>query len=566
MMGENGIPSAAMETQLDYCYRHEKARPNDVWLTQPRGRGVVKDFTWAEAMSEIRAMAAHLVSLDLPRGSKIALFSKNCAWWFFADLAIWMAGHVTVPLYPTLTRETIRLTIEHSESRLIFVGKLDAFEGMKGGIPEGLPIIVTPLGPKVDREGARLWDDIVATTKPLETSPTREPDELATIIYTSGSTGTPKGVMHSFRTMCAGLSAIEEYGITSNDRMLSYLPLAHVLERLVVELPSIAVPMRIYFAESLDTFVSDIRRARPTIFISVPRLWSKFQQGVFAKMPPGRLALMLRIPILRTIIGKKVKDGLGLGDVRLAISGSAPIPADLLDWYRSLGLELLEGYGMTENFAVSHATKLGEVRVGYVGSVRPGVEQKLLESGELLVKSPGNMLGYYKDEALTREVLDAEGFVHTGDRGEMDAKGRLKITGRVKELFKTSKGKYVAPSPIENLLLLHVDVEQALVSGASMPQPFGLVVLSDAARARLGAGNPAEKGAFIESLEAHLDRTNAALDPHEHLEKVVVARDPWTIENGMLTPTMKVKRAAIEARYAAQVDAWYAGKARILWD
>jgi long-subunit acyl-CoA synthetase (AMP-forming) len=273
---------------------------------------------------------------------------------------------------------------------------------------------------------------------------------------------------------------------------------------------------------------------------------------------------MLRIPIVRGLIRKKILGGLGLADVRLAFSGSAPIPAELLDWYRSLGLELLEAYGMTENFAISHATKLGQVRVGYVGSVRPGVEQKLLDTGELLVKSPGNMLGYYKAEELTREVLDAEGFVHTGDRGELDDRGRLKITGRVKELFKTSKGKYVAPTPIENALLLHDDVEQALVAGSAMPQPFGLVVLSEAARAR--AGGATELDALTRSLEAHLERTNATLDPHERLEKVVVTRDAWTIENGMLTPTMKVKRATIEERYAGRVEGWYGERARVLWD
>ena len=507
-------------------------------------------------------MAAYLVSLGLPRGSKIAIFSKNTAWWFFADLAIWMAGHVTVPLYPTLTPETIRQILEHSESRLVFVGKIDGFEKMKAGIPAGVPLVVMPLAPPgID---APRWEDIVAATGPLEASPTRDPDELATIIYTSGSTGTPKGVMHTFRTMCSGLCALEEYGITDHDRMLSYLPLAHVYERVAVETPSMAIAMRVYFAESLDTFVADLRRARPTIFVSVPRLWSRFQQGVFTKMPPKRLQLLLKIPFVRERVRRKVLEGLGLGDVRFAVSGSAPIPAELLDWYRSLGLELLEGYGMTENFAVSHATRLGEVRVGYVGSSRPGVECKILESGEVLVKSPGNMKGYHKAEELTREILDAEGFIHTGDRGEVDSKGRLKITGRVKELFKTSKGKYVAPAPIENALLLHDDVEQALVSGPSMPQPFGIVVLSDAARVRAGAAVQLE--AMTRSLEAHLERTNATLDPHEQLEKLVVTRDAWTIENGLLTPTMKVKRAAIEERYAARVEGWYADRARVLWD
>jgi len=550
-----------MKTHLDHLYAQEADHPNDLWLTQPMGGGAVKELTWKQATAEIRSMAAHLASLDLPKGSKVALFSKNCAWWFLADFAIWMAGHVTVPLYPTLTPETIRLTLEHSESKLVFVGKLDGFEGMKSGIPAGLPIIALPLAPKLD---APQWADLVAKTKPMEGTPSRDPDDLATIIYTSGSTGLPKGVMHSFRTMAAGLCAVEEYKITANDRMLSYLPLAHVYERATVEIPSVATGMRVYFAESLDTFVADLRRARPTVFVSVPRLWTKFQQGVFSKMPPNRLALLLKIPFVRGWIQKKILGNLGLADVRLAASGSAPIPAALLDWYRSLGLELLEGYGMTENFAISHANRLGEVRVGYVGALRTGVEQKLLDSGELLVKSPGNMLGYYKDDALTREMLDAEGFVHTGDRAEVDAQGRLKITGRVKELFKTSKGKYVAPAPIENALLLHDDVEQALVSGPAMPQPYGLVVLSDAARARAKAGGGLD--GITKSLEAHIERTNGTLNPHEHLEKVVVARDPWTIENGLLTPTMKVKRAAIEERYASRVEGWYASKERVIWE
>jgi len=550
-----------MKTHLDHLYAQEADHPNDLWLTQPLGGGEVKELTWKQATAEIRSMAAHLASLDLPKGSKVALFSKNCAWWFLADFAIWMAGHVTVPLYPTLTPETIRLTLEHSESKLVFVGKLDGFEGMKSGIPAGLPIIALPLAPKLD---APQWADLVAKTKPMEGTPSRDPDDLATIIYTSGSTGLPKGVMHSFRTMSSGLCAVDEYKITANDRMLSYLPLAHVYERATVEIPSVATGMRVYFAESLDTFVADLRRARPTVFVSVPRLWTKFQQGVFSKMPPNRLALLLKIPFVRGWIQKKILGNLGLADVRLAASGSAPIPAALLDWYRSLGLELLEGYGMTENFAISHANRLGEVRVGYVGALRTGVEQKLLDSGELLVKSPGNMLGYYKDDALTREMLDAEGFVHTGDRAEVDAQGRLKITGRVKELFKTSKGKYVAPAPIENALLLHDDVEQALVSGPAMPQPYGLVVLSDAARARAKAGGGLD--GITKSLEAHIERTNGTLNPHEHLEKVVVARDPWTIENGLLTPTMKVKRAAIEERYASRVEGWYASKERVIWE
>jgi long-chain acyl-CoA synthetase len=551
-----------MTTQLDFVYEHETKRPNDVWLTQPVGGGAVRDFTFREALGEARRMAAHLRSLDLPQPSQIALFSKNSAWWILADLAIWMAGHVTVPLYPTLTPETIRQILDHSESKLVFIGKLDGFDRMKDGIPADLPLITTPLAPKV--EGAASWDEIVAKTEPLGGKPNRDPDELATIIYTSGSTGVPKGVMHSFRTMCAATVFLDIVKLTPDDRVLSYLPLAHALERAGVEIPTMKVGHRVYFAESLDTFVQDLRRARPTMFVSVPRLWSKFQQGVFSKMPAHKLRRLLRIPIVRGFVRKKVLDGLGLGAVRYAASGSAPLSEEIFAFYRSLGLTLLEGYGMTENFAISHGTRPGEERLGYIGRPHDVVEHRLTESGEVLVKSPGTMLGYFKAEDLTKEMLDDEGFLHTGDRGEVDEMDRLKITGRVKELFKTSKGKYVAPAPIENVLMEHDDVEQALVSGVGMPQPFGLVVLSDAARDR--AKKPEARSELARSLEAHLERVNASLDPHEHLQKIVVLSESWTIENGLLTPTLKVKRDAIEKRYAAKVTGWYEDEPRVLWD
>jgi long-subunit acyl-CoA synthetase (AMP-forming) len=551
-----------METPLDYIYAHEKKIPDAVWLTQPMGDGTVRDFTWKQALDESRKMAAHLVSLDLPKNSQIALFAKNNAWWILADIAIWMAGHVTVPLYPTLAVDTIKQIMEHSEAKLIFIGKLDGFDQMEPGIPGDLPRIALPLAPKIDR--AEQWNDIIAKTKPIEGNPARDADELATIIYTSGSTGVAKGVMHSFRTM-SGVDVVHDLiRLDETDRVLSYLPLAHAMERAVVELISINTGMHIYFAESLDTFVSDLKRARPTIFISVPRLWNRFQQGVFTKMPPEKLARLLKIPIVRGFVRRKILKGLGLDSVRYAISGSAPISADLLSWYRTLGLELLEAYGMSENFCISHSTRPGQVRVGYVGSPHKGCEQKISEDGEILVKSPGTMLGYFKEKALTEATIDKEGFLHTGDRGELDDLGRLKITGRVKEIFKTSKGKYVAPSPIENELMLHNDIEQALVAGESMPQPFGMVVLSDAARSK--AKEAPFRDELSRTLNDHLEKTNARLSAHEQLEKIVVVREPWTIENGALTPTMKVRRTAIEKRYADKVPGWYAEKPRVVWE
>ncbi len=549
-------------TQLDRVQQFEKEFPDDVWFTQPLGGGEIKTFTYAQAVEEARRMAAHLGSLDLPAKSHIALFSKNTAWWMIADLAIWMAGHVSIPLYPVLTKETIRQILEHSGAKMIFIGKLDGFELMEPGIPEGLPRIAMPLSPaKLD---APKWDDLVNASEPLSGKIERDPKDLATIIYTSGSTGIPKGVMHSFETMSVPGNGFKELlEISRADRMLSYLPLAHTFERTVVETGTFLSGFQVFFAESLDTFVEDLKRAQPTLFVSVPRLWQKFQLGVFQKMPPGKLSFFLKIPILAGIVRRKVLSGLGLDQARFAGSGSAPIPAELIAWYRALGLELLEGYGMTENFSYSHATQPGDVRVGYVGTTMPNVECKLSEQGEILVKSPGTMLGYYNAPALTAEVLTADGWLKTGDRGEIDDKGRLRITGRVKELFKTTKGKYVAPAPIENKLQLHDDVEIACVTGDGCPQPYGMVILSETVRPKVK--DPAERERIEKSLAAHLERLNQELDQHEQLDFVTVIGDDWTIENGLLTPTLKLKRGAIEDKYKAPAKDWGRAKQKVVW-
>ncbi len=550
-----------LKTPLEGAYHWESAAPEKVYLTQPMGGGRVVDLTWKETMDQARRMAAHLLSLELEPGSHVALFSKNMAHWLMADLAIMMSGHVSVPLYPTLNAETIRQILDHSESKLIFVGKLDGYDAMKDGIPEEMPKIALPLAPQID---APQWDEIVAETEPLAESPTRGGEEIATIIYTSGSTGVPKGVMIDFRAMATTAAGVADViHTTAEDRMLSYLPLAHVFERWIVEAHSFVHGFRIFFAESLDTFVKDLKRARPTLFISVPRLWLKFQAGVFKKMPPGKLALFLKIPILSGIVRKKILTGLGLQDVRFAGSGSAPIPPELIQWYRDLGLELLEGYGMSENFGYSHVSMPGRSRVGYVGNCYPSVEQRISDTGEIELKSPGTMRGYYKEPGLTKEAFTEDGFFKTGDRGEIDDEGRLRITGRVKELFKTSKGKYVAPAPIENKLLTHSALEQACVSGSGFPQAYALVMLSEEARAEVK--DAAERAALDTSLRQLLADTNDTLAAYEKLQCLVVVKDLWTIENGFLTPTMKMKRAVVEDTYGSHAEGWYAANEPVVW-
>ena len=422
---------------LESVYKWEKERANKIYMTQPMGNGVVQEYTWARAMTEARRVANYIKAQNFPPNSKIAILSKNCAHWIMSDLAIWMAGHVTVPLYPTLNADTVSYILEHSEAKALFVGKLDDWEDMAPGVPSDMPCMSYPLSPE---NSFPTWDTIVAENEPLEGETARDKDELATIVYTSGSTGRPKGVMLSFDALgVAASGASQALELYSEDRMLSYLPLAHVFERYVVEQSSFYRGFEVYFADALDTFLEDLQRARPTVFVSVPRLWSKFQLGIFKKLPHKKLNRMLKIPILSGIVKKKVLTGLGLEHCRFAGSGSAPLSEDIINWYRSLGLELLEGYGMSENFAYSHISLPGRSRVGYVGEPLPGVEQRISEIGEIEVKSPASMTGYYKADDKTKESFTEDGFLLTGDKGEIDDMGRLKITGRIKEIFKTSK-------------------------------------------------------------------------------------------------------------------------------
>ena len=551
---------------LDHVFDHEQAQPKRIYLTQPIGQGRVIDYRWGQMLDEARRMAAHLQNLGIARGARIAILSKNCAHFFMAELAVWMGGYTTVAIFPTETAETLRYVLEHSEASLLFVGKLDNWPQQQPGVSANLPRIALPLAPA---DSGERWDDIMLRSAPLEGRPRRDADELAMLIYTSGSTGQPKGAMLSFGAITRAATGImiearERMAEGTESRMLSYLPLAHSFERSWVLAASLLDgSSRIFFAESVDTFLQDLQRARPTLFISVPRLWLKFQQGVFATLPAKKLDRLLGIPLLGRIVARKVLKSLGLDAVVQAGSGSAPIPPELIAWYRRLGLDLYEGYAMTEDSAYSHSSNRQHSEPGWVGVPLPGVQARLAADGEVLVKSPGQFSGYYKQPELTAASFTDDGFFRTGDLGEQRADGLLRITGRVKELFKTAKGKYVAPAPIENRLLANALLELAMVSGAGQPAAYAVVVLAESLRARqTDAGLRAE---LAPQLEALLRSVNTDLADHERLQMLVVANEPWSIENGCLTPTLKIKRSRIEAGVSDRVAGWYASGAAVVW-
>lgn len=554
-----------LPTHIDYLLHWEKNSPDRQYLVQPLPTGEVVTYTWKQVADHVRRMAAYIEGLNLEKPSQIAILGKNSAHWIMADLAIWMAGHISVPLYTTLNAEGAKYVLEHSEAKLIFIGKLDgivdSWNSVKTILPADLPAIKLPLSPEYD---APTWDEIIAKTAPLENPVMPDPNRLATIIYTSGSTGLPKGVMQSFSTLLAPSGELKTtFGVTSNERALSYLPLAHVAERVFIESSSLIGGFTVYFANSLETFIEDLNRAKPTIFFSVPRLWTKFYLGINDKISPKAQKVLFAIPIVGKLFKKKLLNKLGLDHVRFALTGAAPLPENIIKWYRNLGLELLEVYGMTENSGYSHITQPGKYISGFVGHVQKKVDCKIDENGEILVRSPGNMLGYYKNPEKTAEDLTPDGFLRTGDMGIIDETGRLRITGRVKDIFKTAKGKYVMPVPIEQKIGNHALIESVCVGGASQTQPVAFIMLAEDVRNKLAESNKQEIETAMLELKHNINET---LESHEKIGFFVLIRDLWTMDNDLLTPTMKIKRNKIEERYEPKLESWYNQAKPIVWE
>lgn len=550
-------PQSRKPTPLDMLQQWESQQPDAMYLRQPIDRNL-HTWTWKEVGDEVRRMAAALKAMDLPEGSKVALLSKNCAHWILADLATMMAGYVGVPLYPNLKDETIRYVLEHSEAKAIFIGKLDNWEDMEPGVPDHVTRIYFPFYGH-DKAPGLHWDALTHAHEPIQGEVETDPNALGSIIYTSGTTGNPKGVMHRFHNFgFAAANAVEHLSVTTKDRFFSYLPLSHIAERLLVQMGSLYGGGSMDFAESLDTFAEDLRKAKPTIFLGVPRIWTKFQQGILAKMPQSRLNLLLSIPLVSGLIKNKIKSGLGLEEARMTFTGAAAAPKALMEWFARLGINLQEAYAMTENCCYSHATLPSAIQFGSVGQPLPLCEVRLGDQNEVQVRHEALMLGYYKDPEKTKEALTEDGFLRTGDEGYIAPSGHLFITGRVKDLFKTSKGKYVAPSPIELRLSANTHVGQVLVVGDGIPQPIAIVVPSEEAL-------NAAKDDIVKGLQATMAEVNKVLDHHEHVHTAVVVNEDWTVENGLLTPTMKIKRNVVEKRHKANYPTWYEASETVIW-
>jgi len=542
-----------IKTPVEMLSHWVDTQGDKVYLRQPID-GKYVDFTWREVQQKVQQIAGSLRHLGLERGDKVAVLSKNCAEWFIVDLALMYGGYISVPVYPTANAETIRYILEHSGAKAIFTGKLDHWAEQEAAVGGEILRLAMPY----DTMPAQYhWEQLLKLGQPLvdEQLPTAE--QVMTLIYTSGSTGKPKGAIQTFTSYGWACEAvIRDLQANTTDRLLSYLPLAHITERVAIEGSSFYSGATVSFVEGLDSFVDDIQRCRPTIFFSVPRLWTVFQLNIINKIGEKKLKTLLKLPIISSIVKRKIKKGLGLDQSRLNGSGSAPIPPSLLQWYNDIGIDICEAWGMTENCAYSIINHpFNAKKIGTVGRPVEGCLVRQTEQGELLVKSPGLMSGYYLQDEATAAAFTEDGFFHTGDLCEIDADGYIDITGRVKDNFKTSKGKYVAPVPIERKLAQDSHIELICVIGSGLPHPVALVQLSEGSKLQ-----PREE--VRTSLKETLDSINPHLESHEHVDAIIIVNDDWTIENDVLTPTLKIKRHVLEKTFSAKVDGVRGAKVR----
>ena len=552
-------------------------------------------ISWADYAKAVSRFANALLQEGVQHGDRVAIWAGNRPEWQIADLGITHTGAVTVAIYPTLAPGQVRYLLAHSQSRVLVLAnreQLDQLAQMRDELPELRRVLLLE-GEASPAEGwSTTWDSYLRAgeaygrTRPgqlLDRWQAVTPRDMASLIYTSGTTGVPKAAILTHRNLTWTVAAtmLAHFG-SQEDRLISYLPLAHVLERVVSHMRQLQTGCEVYFSPAVDQVAAVAREVRPTYLTSVPRLWEKMYAGVRARMDevrgPRRLVrdFALRAGAARTrayerrhapsfllrrrwaiadrLVCRPVRQALGLDQARVCISGSAPISPEVLRFFYGLGVEILEGYGLTETTAPATVNRPGEARFGTVGPALPGVEIRIAGDGEILIKGPNVFAGYFKDEAATAEAL-VDGWLHTGDVGVLDD-GFLRITDRKKDLFKTSGGKYVAPGAIENGLNGRRGIAQVVVLGDGRPFVAALVTLDpDVPAAGSGPNDPAVR----RLVEDAIHEVNRELSHPEQIKKWKILDSSFQVGEE-LTPTMKVKRKVVAEKYRAQIEELYSAQ------
>jgi len=561
--------------------------------------GAWGNYSWNEYRDTVYRVGRSLIALGLEAGKGVAIMSYNRPEWFFTDVGAIAAGGRPTGIYTNLVGEQIAYVADHCDAQVAVVenrGYLEAFQAVRSELPKLKAIVLVDGEPGPGDEGVLSWQAFLAAgesvprTALAERIAAQQPDDVCTLIYTSGTTGPPKGVMLTHRNWVWTATALgRAFDLGSGHGVISYLPLSHSAEQIVSLYVPLVRGMSVSFAESLEKLPENLREVRPHVFFGVPRVWEKMQaaiQAAGAKNPPLKKKMAAwargvglkkgyadqgkgRPPLLHGLAKKlvfdKVRQRIGLDRAVITSTGAAPLAQDTAEFFLSLGIPILEFYGLSETSAPATESLPHHYRTGCAGVPLPETDVVTAEDGEILIRGPHIFKGYYKDPAATAEVLDDEGFLHTGDVGELTDEGFVKITDRKKELIITSGGKNVAPQVIEGLLKKIPEVEHAVVIGDRRKYLSALFTLEPAAAAEaagIEAREPADLAidpVFRELLERRVEEANEHLARYETIKRFVVLPAPLTVEGGELTPTLKLKRRIINQNYAVEIESLYEG-------
>ena len=547
-------------------YEWEKKFRDNPYLRQPFG-DEWEEYTWGKVGDMARRLATGLKSLGLRDGAHIGIYSKNCREWIISDLAIVMAGYVSVPFFPSLNGKELSYIMEYGDVDALFLGKIETWEDIKNDLPNDMPMITFPhyKGCSEVTRGFK-WHDFINSYEPIQNPNKPKLSDLWTIIFTSGTTGNAKGVMLTYQAIDGIKVVLDDpnnpLGIKhdGNNDFISYLPLNHIFERVVIEWCSFRYGGTISFVETIDTFGKNLKAVQPHVFAAAPRVWTKLQVGILSKFSQKTLDILLNIPLISGLLKKLIKKGLGFTRTRIAVSGSAPMPVELIEWFRKVGIFITNGYGMTENCAICSSVDGKDFgKLNTVGKPQKGVDLKIdEETGEILMKGPFVMIGYYKNEELTEQTLRG-GWLHTGDKGFLDEDNYLHITGRVADSFKTSKGEYIEPLTLEQYFVNINEIEEVCVVGLGIAQPICLVQLSE-------IGKKCSNEEISNLLLDRLNEVNSEVVNYKKISTLIVVKEEWTQENGIVGPTQKLKRGKIQDKYSNYYLKWHESDEKIIFE